>query len=100
MQLLTKQELLDGVVDEWKCQYDFGLDGGVYKRLKALRHPSAEQINAIIGNDSWTRMECSECEQKIEAGVLLKSQSVEGMDALVCMDCLKQALALMEAAHA
>lgn len=99
MKLITKENILKGVVDRYRKQYPHKMvfsDGRdsetVFSCLLNEKHPTIEIFNEIIGNDSWTRNTCYECNQDkdeiIEFGVCDYDESYFR----VCKDCLNEAL--------
>ncbi len=79
MKIVTKQQHIKGVAKAWYNRYKLPTyyksiqapeweeregeegRGEVYNKLKALENPTVEQIDEIIGDSRWTRLECSEC---------------------------------------
>jgi hypothetical protein len=54
-----------------------------------------EDVNDIIGNNSWTSLLCHECCEDCDVVVQLGQEpDYESMTANVCADCLTQACAL------
>mgnify|MGYP007083465666 CR=1 FL=1 len=111
MELITKRQLIDSVAERWKVQYYSGPRQGwafttsgasdeIYRRLKALpQNATEDQAAAIIGNSGWTRIECDECGKYVDAAVQLgEPPDYESATAVVCLDCLKAAAALLEGA--
>lgn len=69
----------------------------LYDRLVALgAAPNPADVNAAIGNDSWTRMPCSEtgCDEvaAVEVG---QEPDYESRTAYLCADCLRRAVAML-----
>lgn len=74
MELITLRDKIRHVLAGWWSQYCDGKEWHigynqpgrseqVYKELCALDldHCSAEDVEAVIGNDTWTTLECYEC---------------------------------------
>jgi len=109
MILATKQMLIDNVAQNWRSQYFKPyLMGGhwssvhsemVYDQLTALKTPTVADIAAVIGNASWTRLKCDECDQEVDRAVYLGKIDYDGGVICVCPDCLRKALVLVEAAQ-
>ena len=95
MKILTVQELANTAKDRWKRQYfhsgvwKHGVDKNtVYKNLVDLgENPTPEQINEVIGNNSWTRLECSVCNKEVDTVVIL---SCYDSDFYICKKCLNK----------
>ena len=103
---LTKREVIQRVPESWKHQYcvngswrhDDGRDE-TYRALKALDLDSCSEsdIEAVIGNGSWTRLECDGCEREVDKICFLRSHSQnEYGSCSYCKDCLSGALKAIE----
>lgn len=92
MELIDEEVVIYGAAQAWAEANGFD---ATYRRLKRLKPPTRDAINAIIGNGSWTIITCSECGEEVDAAVLLDNQSGDA-DALICLDCLRKAIALFE----
>ena len=110
MILITKLDIILGVAKRWRSQYnDAGLDTLDYQRphqtkrdilnqLEALDLTSAtqEEVNKIIGNDSWTALKCDECGEDVDAVVRVGEEpNYESQTACVCRACLAKAAQLL-----
>lgn len=101
MLIITKRELINTVAEKWKYQYfssgKWGKYNGdpedVYKQLCALGNDATEEdVSRIIGNDSWTRNKCNECNLDCEIIVRLgELPDYDSATACVCRDCLLKA---------
>ena len=96
MKLVTKRILIEGVVAAWEQQ--FGRDPerpkckAILTALRSLDLARATemQITRIIGNRSWTRIECIECGQEcVEAFVFGKAAEDADSPVYVCRACLE-----------
>jgi len=115
MQLITRRELIRNVAAKWREQYEpfkddgllFGEWNGVrIKKTKAQvadeldaldkEKATAEDVAAIIGNASWTRLTCDECGKECET-VLRVGQppDYESRTACLCIRCVKDAASLV-----
>lgn len=101
MQLLTERQLILGIAEAWERQYpECTCNQRNKEALIALRQldltvATAEDIEAVIGNDSWTAIWCSECGCRIRVAVQLGGKpDYASATAVVCFDCLEKALAL------
>jgi len=108
MELKAKTKRVRGVVDRYKEQYagykgDQMLGSGrtvaeTIQGLQALgEHPLAEDVDAFMGNSSWTDIrDCSECRAESHKVVQLGEEpDRESSTAWVCEDCLEKALKLI-----
>lgn len=99
MKLVTKRDVIENLVVAWENQ--FGSDPEKPQWKKVLIHLRAmdlatateEQIAAIIGNRSWTRLECIECKQDCRTAIQLgQAFDAESQTAYLCPNCLRVAL--------
>ena len=107
MEKITRQKISDDVVKRWAVQYPldghYGNDAekqDILKKLRALpkgTHP--DEIDAAIGNGSWTDLTCDDCGASTLDVVIQIGQEpdYESSTALVCRDCLEKALRLTDA---
>lgn len=101
MQLVTEKQLVLEVVKAWERQYPGHGSGQWSQEVSAalkqldLTTATAEDIEAIIGNSSWTAIRCNECNCRVKAAVQLgEDPDYDSATAVVCFDCLRKALAL------
>lgn len=110
MELITIKSVTAGAIARWRKQYpdpepharfsDGRLIKQVGEELEALGpNPKAEDVNRIIGNDSWTRPHyCDECGKRRPAVVRLGQEpDHDSNTAHICSFCLRKALKLFEA---
>lgn len=101
MRTITERDLIRGVADAWFAQHagckraDQVATGN---KLRAMdkETASAEQVAEIIGNRSWTDLQCHECgahgvKAVVEVGV---SDDYDGATARLCFACIRKAAAL------
>ena len=94
---ITRLSLAKETAKRWKIQY--GTDKyDVYKKLVSLGDsPNPDQVDAIIGNGSWTRVpHCSECSSEGEAIVIQVGETpdYDSHTAYLCSDCIRDALSI------
>ena len=63
----------------------------MHREIQAANGDAA-RIDAITGNDSWTRFHCSECDAWKPAGV--EFDNWDGGTVVVCFDCLNAAVTM------
>jgi len=104
MRLITKQDLANIAKDRWKDQYCrngswsiYGSDKEVkYNNLVALGDdPSPDDVNKVIGNNSWTNITCSGCKESVDSVVELGEVGYDTEYVYTCKDCLTKALELI-----
>lgn len=95
------------VAAAWKEQYKHGQKWGeclggsahtVYKRLLALDPATAtrEDIETIIGNDSWTKFTCDGCSGEVELAVRVgMAPDYDSSTATLCAECVVLAAAVL-----
>lgn len=92
--LLTKQHLANIVDDRWKKQYyrdtswDYYGDDKVekYECLVNLgSNKNQEDVDKIIGNSSWTRLICNNCNKDVDAVFIFGTGEYS---LYVCEDCV------------
>lgn len=104
MKVFTTRDVIRRVADKWHSQYQpFANDSapwcgktksGIWQELVALNKETAtaEQVNAIIGNEYWTRMKCDECAQEVDWLIRLGQEpEYESSTASLCQECLRKA---------
>ena len=100
MRLISERTLIREVASRWDYQYPkaIGARGDTSKALHALNAETATaaEVNAIIGNDSWTTIpDCDECNQKVlEVVEVGEEPDYESSTARLCKECLKKAISL------
>ena len=99
MKLHVLQHLLADVPAEWEKQYQWETDKAkleITKQLQAMEPPyTIDEIERIIGNDSWTSIWCDECEEKSDMLVELGDNHEDGAR-YICRRCLVDAFGLID----
>ena len=93
MEIITKRSLILDVADRWKSQYPDGKDG-IYEKLMDLKISATEDdVALIIGNSSWTEINCDECGRSVDAAAQVGQEpDYESRTAIVCFPCLEIAV--------
>ena len=103
MNIITRREKIANVAQAWKKQYyernkwiynTQGDKEAKYNRLMRLPSDATEHdIEEIIGNDSWTGVDCNICEDEHCIAVIGLGRSAEYGEPLawVCLACLQEA---------
>lgn len=100
-QVETTRTRIRGVADAWAAQYagykfdDQGRKKEIGKRLRDLDKEAATvaDVEAIIGNGSWTRLECDQCGEPVEAVVRFGPEpDYDTSTAFACEPCVAAAL--------
>ena len=104
MKLETQRLEILTVVDRWRKRHGGAAIGD--DRLRVLNELerldlekcSAEDVNRIIGNDSWTRVNpCHECgADSVHTVMLGQEPEYESYTAWICKECMNKAIALIE----
>ena len=88
--LLTRQDVIAGVAEQWREQYPAGISHDrdkIYERLVAEKPSTVEAVKAIIDNDSWTILECDVCDERRDAVVMFDNRTTD-YGTRICQDCL------------
>lgn len=101
----TEKEAIRSAPKRWADQYRNYKDRGdkfdkspKTEKLLALSEPySAEEINEIIGNDSWTSVRCDECRKQSKAVASFDINAGEYTHS-ICRDCLISAVMAVDEA--
>ena len=96
MELITERSRIKGVADAWDAQYgpDFWpINGGSSKTVSEKLHAlnlskvSANTVNKIIGNDTWTRLVCYECQKPVTKVAVLYNPGDGSAAFEICESC-------------
>lgn len=93
--VVTKNGLALDVPKRWRQQYpeNSGEYYEIWKKLKAEKHLTPELCEKIIGNNSWTFLDCDQCELSVDWAIKFGEQRGCGSrTVLICRDCLKEAV--------
>ena len=97
MEVVTTRTRIRGVAAAWAVQYPLGQkmsrsdSGETLAKLKGLdvETATADDVANIIGNDSWCRIQCDECEACVSAAVIIGAPlDYESRTATVCANCI------------
>ena len=114
MNLITQRMLIRAVAKRWRKQYEpFKYDAPLFSERNGLsrdltKRQIAEKLDAldpetataddvanIIGNRSWTRLECHECGREVDAVVEVgEKPDYESATAKLCKDCAEKAASI------
>lgn len=96
--LTFRANVVKAAPDRWATQYSGSYRNDETERkterllaLKAAGPFTAEQVNEIIGNSSWTELRCSECRDDVEVLAVFGGDDYDWQN--VCANCLRTALA-------
>jgi hypothetical protein len=117
MEIITRQSLADSAVELWKVKYANCLVGGHYEhwkpkygltkaeileKLEKLPTPkNPDEIDKIIGSDSWTRVPaCCECDNQQNEFVVMVGEELdyESKTTYLCKSCIDKLSKLVETA--
>lgn len=91
MQTITKSDIIRDVAKTWGKRYLYGRnqkDKQIYNKLLNLPSDATEtDIYNIIGNYSWTRLQCDECGEDANIVVCIG-------DVVICEKCINKAVIL------
>ena len=94
MKLITRQSLANETHARWMAQYPKDKEGIGAKLLALGENPNPDEVDATIGNGSWTRTpECDECGSNNVPVVQVGEESdYNSNTANLCKECLAKAL--------
>lgn len=102
MRIITRQETANNVTARWKKQYKNPMyassdKSDILTKLQALEDtPDPDQIDVIIGNKSWTRVTCHECDTEISPVIELGQEpNYDSYTACICLSCLTKAIKIL-----
>jgi hypothetical protein len=94
----TPRSLVEDVPRRWEKQYGVAPadphKAEIGRKLAAIDTSiaDAEDINRVIGNDTWTKLPCHNCGKWSGDGVRVGEEpDYESSTANVCRDCLREA---------
>ena len=103
MRKITKNSRANEVLAGWKRQYGEGTywqedeeKQDILDKLENLGvNPFPDDVDSVIGNDSWTRTKCDECNaSNVDVIQIGQDPDYESSTAEICKDCLAKALDL------
>lgn len=99
MRLITRQSLANEAAVRWGNQYPIERwpdKQHILIDLLALGpSPNPDDVDQVIGNTSWTRVECHECGADADVIELSQEPDYESYTACICKECLSKALSLI-----
>lgn len=105
--IVSELGLAQAAPQRWAAQYSGWERDSEHHRIgrKLAALPKAERTPAriaeVIGNDSWSVVECDQCGKRVPVAVTVgRSPYYETSTATICEPCLRRALALLEGAKA
>lgn len=102
IEVITERYLIRNVARRWRQQYGDSPHNPEHQTigqaLVALETASADDVNGIVGNSSWTRINCDACGRAVKSVVHIGEQpDYESSTAMICGDCLSKALKILQA---
>lgn len=97
MKLITTKGEASKAANHWKRVYfrkgvwEYGTDKeDIYHKLAALGHsPTPEDVDDVIGNNSWTAVFCHECGKSVDEVVQVGQEpDYDSCTANICKPCL------------
>lgn len=101
MNIITKRMKIRETIDTWVngkyCSHVPKYEK-ISELLGALNPDtaSADVVESIIGNSSWTEIICDECGEDVMCAVELGGHVYEGDVACLCLGCVRKALEELE----
>ncbi len=98
VKIINERNQIRDVASRWREQYG-QRKAAISERLDALdgETATAADVEAIIGNRSWTSVQaCDECKREAAAVVEIGQEpDYESRTAYICLDCINAAAALL-----
>lgn len=104
MTVTTERDRIREVAERWARQYPPGPETlprhrAITKRLRALDPETATsaEVEAIIGNESWTTDRCNECKEWTHGWAIMVGDepNYESSTATLCLGCARKVAALL-----
>ena len=95
MKVIRKIDKIKTVADRWDLQYPrpYSLDKDMIGNALRSKNPKTEnEVKDIIGNSSWTNVECDECGLQHDVVIRLGEEAT----VYACESCLKKALKMIK----
>jgi len=102
MEIVSKKTRAKDIYKRWIKQYPLkyhkkGKWAQIGARLKNEKPKTEEEVNAIIGNESWMRVHCYQCDEPKDIVVRVgEKPDYESSTSWICKDCLIIALKMIE----
>jgi hypothetical protein len=104
IKLITKTDIIKNVPVKYRKAYptnyeffDGTFSDDVYNQLINNMVSTEDEITKIIGNDSWTRNACDECNQDVFTAIQLGEETDwESNTFKICPDCLNKTKTLFD----
>ncbi len=111
IEVFTQRGMIRTVAARWHAQYDNYRSVnpnwshfGVGAKLDALdvETASRDEVDAVIGNGSWTNLACNNCGERDLPAVVQVGEKAdyESATAVLCMDCAQEAVRMLDYALA
>lgn len=102
--IIHVRDTIASAPDRWKKQYDrYSDDGGKQKiteklmALKARGNFTAQEVNEVIGNESWTTISCETCDLSKEKLIAMGYDTEwDCPTAYTCLECLELSAAALK----
>ena len=101
MKAISQRQLIQTVVKRWEAHcnsspYDWKFEALAKLRKLDLDTCSAKDVNDIIGNSSWTRLKCDDCQKETDFVLVLGEEpDFESNTARLCRYCVLAAFSLL-----
>ena len=93
---LTRQQLAERASNRWDAQYPPELcdkdKAAIGHQLRAMPFANPSLVEAIVGNSSWTQLECDPCGRSVEQVACFTPNYTSDRHIYVCDGCLRKAL--------
>lgn len=106
MEIITSRILILNILKDYKIYYksnkyneDIDFDEKYIKLSELnLENAKIEWIDDIMGNDSWTHIQCSECRKSSEWVIMLGkyTEDYDDCSCYLCRECFNKAIKMVD----
>ncbi len=104
MRIITQRNMIRGVVKRWDEQYPEKSWKGTDKeqihiqlQQLDLEIATADEVNKIIGNTSWTEEACDECGKAVDKVIVFGQEEYGSSSIYLCFRCIEKGARMMGA---
>lgn len=98
MEIITREDRAKTVPERWAKQYNprrdkpyWATQNDITDALLTMKRITADKVDALIGNDSWTWTHCSACGLRVDTVVDFGLRDDSEFPTIICISCIKSA---------
>jgi len=104
MKIITIEDRIKSVAQRYKNQYQYTWDSCIFGRKNhqlhydlLLKAKTKEDVANALQRFGWVELRCDECRKEINTVIQMGEEpDYESSTALLCIDCLKEAIKHIE----